>query len=182
VTISAPIPPHPLPSPSASCTELTRPAKDGTKISVNDIVIKAAAGALREVPTVNSTWKDGVASVSPTVDISVAVATPTGLITPIVTRADGRTVEDVNATVQASCVCVVCVCVCMCVCVCVCVCVCTELTVGLALFPLIIPNATHNPDGAGACRQGEERHAQARRVPGRLVHVRSLCMLLSLPH
>eukprot|EP00048_Salpingoeca_helianthica_P017229 m.236159 g.236159 ORF g.236159 m.236159 type:complete len:311 (+) comp20465_c0_seq1:28-960(+) len=75
-------------------------AKEGSKISVNDIVIKAAASALREVPVVNSTWRDGVASVSPSVDISVAVATPTGLITPIVTRADSRTIEDVNATVQ----------------------------------------------------------------------------------
>ena len=58
-------------------------------ISVNDIVIKSAALALRDVPITNSKFDVKAAAVKNgnTVDISVAVATPNGLITPIVTTA-----------------------------------------------------------------------------------------------
>ena len=61
-------------------------------VSVNDIVIKAAALALRDVPAANAKWDplQRTAVETPTVDISVAVATPSGLITPIVTNADDR--------------------------------------------------------------------------------------------
>ena len=61
-------------------------------VSVNDIVIKAAALALRDVPAANAKWDpmQGTAVETPDVDISVAVATPNGLITPIVTKADNR--------------------------------------------------------------------------------------------
>lgn len=56
-------------------------------VSVNDLVIKSAALALRDVPEVNYKWNSmtGVPVPSEGVDISVAVATPNGLITPIVT-------------------------------------------------------------------------------------------------
>ena len=55
-------------------------------ISVNDFVIAAAASALRDVPECNVTFDalSGEHKISPTVDISVAVATDKGLITPIV--------------------------------------------------------------------------------------------------
>lgn len=73
-------------------------------ISVNDFVIKAAALALRDVPEANSRWnkqKSAVdASTSGQVDISVAVATPNGLITPILTAADKRGLVDINNTVR----------------------------------------------------------------------------------
>ena len=60
-------------------------------VSVNDLVIKSAALALRDVPEANAKWnkKEGKVDASNgSVDISVAVATPNGLITPIVTGAD----------------------------------------------------------------------------------------------
>jgi pyruvate/2-oxoglutarate dehydrogenase complex dihydrolipoamide acyltransferase (E2) component len=59
-------------------------------VSVNDVVIKAAARALRAVPEVNCRWSDAKNDVeaSETVDVSVAVATSGGLITPIVKDAD----------------------------------------------------------------------------------------------
>ncbi|CAB02813.1 2-oxoacid dehydrogenase acyltransferase catalytic domain-containing protein [Caenorhabditis elegans] len=61
--------------------------KSGTAVSLNDFIIKAAALALRSVPTVNVRWTpEGIGLGS--VDISVAVATPTGLITPIVENSD----------------------------------------------------------------------------------------------
>jgi pyruvate dehydrogenase E2 component (dihydrolipoamide acetyltransferase) len=58
------------------------------KLSVNDLVIKAVAVALRRFPAVNAMWTDEAILQFQDVDISVAVATPTGLITPIIRRAD----------------------------------------------------------------------------------------------
>jgi pyruvate dehydrogenase E2 component (dihydrolipoamide acetyltransferase) len=60
----------------------------GVKVSVNDLVIVAAALALRDVPEANSFWDGSMIQQNPTVDISVAVATDGGLITPIVKDAD----------------------------------------------------------------------------------------------
>jgi pyruvate dehydrogenase E2 component (dihydrolipoamide acetyltransferase) len=71
-------------------------------IRVNDLVIKAAALALRDLPDVRRKWNPATGSVTePTpCDIAVAVATPTGLITPIVTGADQRGCADINKTVK----------------------------------------------------------------------------------
>ena len=63
-----------------------------TPVSVNDIVVRASALALRDVPAVNSYYDVSSDSVlqNDSVDISIAVATPGGLITPIVTSVDQR--------------------------------------------------------------------------------------------
>ena len=60
----------------------------GVQVSVNDLVIVAAALALRDVPEANSFWTGTHIEQNDTVDISVAVATEGGLITPIVKQAD----------------------------------------------------------------------------------------------
>jgi pyruvate dehydrogenase E2 component (dihydrolipoamide acetyltransferase) len=60
------------------------------KLSVNDLVIKAAALTLRRVPKVNASWTDENLVLYDDVDISVAVSIPDGLITPIVRRADQK--------------------------------------------------------------------------------------------
>ncbi|MDJ0950482.1 MAG: 2-oxo acid dehydrogenase subunit E2 [Alphaproteobacteria bacterium] len=66
-------------------------AADGAyKISVNDMVIKAVALALRKVPGCNARWTDEATQLLNTVDVSVAVATEGGLITPIVFDADKK--------------------------------------------------------------------------------------------
>ena len=62
--------------------------KSKIKVSVNDMVIKACAQALRDHPDVNASWTDTDMILYGTVDISVAVATDRGLITPIVRNAD----------------------------------------------------------------------------------------------
>ena len=60
------------------------------KLSVNDLVIKAAAITLRRVPKVNSSFTDEATVMFDDVDISVAVSIPDGLITPIIRRADQK--------------------------------------------------------------------------------------------
>jgi pyruvate dehydrogenase E2 component (dihydrolipoamide acetyltransferase) len=62
--------------------------KRGTKVSVNDMVIKACAKALRDHPDCNASWTENDMIQFGAVDISVAVATDRGLITPIVRNAD----------------------------------------------------------------------------------------------
>lgn len=73
-----------------------------TNVSVNDMVIKAAALALRDLPDVRRKWDAKSSSLTDPdqVDIAVAVATPNGLITPIVTGADKRGCADINAAVR----------------------------------------------------------------------------------
>ncbi|MEE3503366.1 pyruvate dehydrogenase complex dihydrolipoamide acetyltransferase [Acidiphilium acidophilum] len=67
--------------------------KDGAgafKLSVNDLIIKASAIALRRVPAANASFTDEAMIRYHDVDISVAVAIPDGLITPIVRQADQK--------------------------------------------------------------------------------------------
>jgi pyruvate dehydrogenase E2 component (dihydrolipoamide acetyltransferase) len=66
--------------------------KQGVKPSVNDLVIAAAAKALRAFPTVNAALQDGRIEIYEDVNISVAVALEKGLITPVIRQADTRDV------------------------------------------------------------------------------------------
>mmetsp|Transcript_23611 Transcript_23611/g.36468 ORF Transcript_23611/g.36468 Transcript_23611/m.36468 type:complete len:537 (+) Transcript_23611:231-1841(+) len=72
------------------------------KVSVNDLIIRSSALALRDVPQVNSTYQPttGTIETHSTVDISVAVATPTGLITPIVPLTDTLGLSDISNKVK----------------------------------------------------------------------------------
>ena len=70
------------------------------KVSVNDFIIKAVAMTLKANPNLNQVIAgNGAASVSESVDISVAVATDTGLITPIVKEANGLGLSEISSTV-----------------------------------------------------------------------------------
>jgi pyruvate dehydrogenase E2 component (dihydrolipoamide acetyltransferase) len=60
------------------------------KISLNDLVIRAAALAMRQVPAANASWTEEETRVYHSVDISVAVAINGGLITPIIRNADSK--------------------------------------------------------------------------------------------
>lgn len=71
------------------------------KLSINDFVIKAAAIALRQVPEANAAWTDEAILMFDDVDISVAVATDGGLITPIVRQADRKGLATISAEVRA---------------------------------------------------------------------------------
>ena len=74
----------------AARKEINEALAGTAKVSVNDMVIKAAALALRQVPGVNAQWTETATLVLGTVDISVAVAYEGGLITPIVFDADRK--------------------------------------------------------------------------------------------
>eukprot|EP00475_Leptophrys_vorax_P034095 TRINITY_DN54623_c0_g2_i1.p1 TRINITY_DN54623_c0_g2~~TRINITY_DN54623_c0_g2_i1.p1 ORF type:complete len:477 (+),score=173.16 TRINITY_DN54623_c0_g2_i1:147-1433(+) len=76
--------------------------KLGANASVNDFIIKAAALALRDVPEANSFYDPKSDSIKkfPTVDISVAVATDSGLITPIVKNADKKGISEISSNVK----------------------------------------------------------------------------------
>lgn len=70
--------------------------KMGAKVSVNDMVIKACAKALRDHPECNASWTEEEMIQYGAVDISVAVATDRGLITPIVRNADIKGVAQIS--------------------------------------------------------------------------------------
>lgn len=70
------------------------------KLSVNDFLIKACAVACKKVPVVNSSWRDGYIRQFSNVDISVAVATPIGLMTPIIKAVEGLGLESISAQVK----------------------------------------------------------------------------------
>jgi len=65
-------------------------AKSPDKISINDLLIRAAALALRQVPAANAAWSEEGILLWERVDIAIAVALEDGLITPIVRAADTK--------------------------------------------------------------------------------------------
>ncbi|NXU56918.1 ODPX protein, partial [Turnix velox] len=76
-------------------------AKDDIKVSVNDFIIKAAAVTLKQMPDVNLTWDGEVCRQQQSVDISIAVATDRGLITPIIKDAAAKGIKEIAASAMA---------------------------------------------------------------------------------
>ncbi|CAD8044784.1 unnamed protein product [Paramecium primaurelia] len=70
------------------------------KISVNDFIIKASALALKDVPQANSQWHGTFIRKFTNADISIAVATDAGLITPIVFNANSKGLGTIASTVK----------------------------------------------------------------------------------
>ena len=70
------------------------------RISVNDFIIRAAALALRKVPAANAAWTDDAIRLYQAADISVAVAIPDGLITPIIRGADGKGLAEISRAMK----------------------------------------------------------------------------------
>lgn len=64
------------------------------RVSVNDLIVRAVALALREVPETNVTFEEAALRYYDAVDVAVAVATPRGLITPILREADTKHPRD----------------------------------------------------------------------------------------
>ncbi|XP_027621559.1 pyruvate dehydrogenase protein X component, mitochondrial [Tupaia chinensis] len=75
--------------------------RDDIKVSVNDFVIKAVAVTLKQMPDVNASWDGEGPRPLPSVDISVAVATERGLITPVIRDAAAKGLREIADTVKA---------------------------------------------------------------------------------
>lgn len=73
---------------------------DGIKVSINDFVTKATAHALIECPFINTLYQNDQIIRMPRVDISVAVATETGLITPIIFDTSAKSVVDISQNIK----------------------------------------------------------------------------------
>ena len=74
---------------------------DGLRLSVNDLVIKAVALALRRVPAANAAWTETAIRHFRDIDVAVAVAAPGGLITPVVRNADAKSLRQISAEMKA---------------------------------------------------------------------------------
>ncbi len=71
-----------------------------TKVSFNDMVIKACAMALKKHPQVNSQWKDDVMMLHHHVHVGVAVAVEDGLVVPVLKYADQMSLTQIGAQVK----------------------------------------------------------------------------------
>ncbi|MCF8495365.1 MAG: pyruvate dehydrogenase complex dihydrolipoamide acetyltransferase [Alphaproteobacteria bacterium] len=80
--------------------EINAQSKGAYKLSVNDFVIKAAAMALKAYPAANVSWTDVAGIQYAKADISVAVSTPNGLMTPIVRAAEDKGLKQISAEVK----------------------------------------------------------------------------------
>jgi pyruvate dehydrogenase E2 component (dihydrolipoamide acetyltransferase) len=74
--------------------------REKDKISVNDFVIKASALALKQVPAANASWTETAVRLYQVADVSVAVATPNGLITPIIRGADSKSLSAISTEMK----------------------------------------------------------------------------------
>lgn len=103
--------PHYFVASSVSVTKLLKlrvalnASADGKyKLSVNDFLVKALAHAARKVPAANSSWREEGGKVfirqNNVVDVSVAVATPVGLMTPIVKNVNATGLETVSSQIK----------------------------------------------------------------------------------
>ena len=73
-----------------------------TKISFNDLVLKAAAVALRQHPEINASWlEDNKIRYHQHINIGVAVATPEGLLLPVVRHTDMKSLSQINSEVRS---------------------------------------------------------------------------------
>ena len=74
--------------------------EDGYRISVNDIVLKAVAAALRQHPNCNAQWHDSFVRRFNAIHLGVAVAIDEGLITPVIRNAHAKGIMQIAAEVR----------------------------------------------------------------------------------
>ena len=70
------------------------------KVSVNDFIVKAMAMALQKVPMANASWTSTDRILHKHSDVGVAVAVPDGLFTPIVRKAEQKSLTEISAEVK----------------------------------------------------------------------------------
>ncbi len=63
---------------------------EASQVSVNDLIVKASAIALRDFPVLNSAWADGKMQLHDRIDVGIAIAIEGGLISPFIPAADEK--------------------------------------------------------------------------------------------
>ncbi len=71
------------------------------KLSVNDFVIKAASFAMQDQPMVNASWGDNGMVMYNNIDISVAVSSDTGLVTPVIKNSDHKSIVELSTEMKS---------------------------------------------------------------------------------
>ena len=74
--------------------------KSDVKISVNDIIVKAAAIALRQHPMVNASWMGDTIRMNGHIHMGIAIAVEEGLLVPVVRFADQKTLSQISVEVR----------------------------------------------------------------------------------
>lgn len=75
-------------------------AKKNTKISFNDIIVKAVSLALRENPNINSSWYDDKIKINDHINIGIAVAVDDGLLVPVVRYTDTKNIFQISSEIK----------------------------------------------------------------------------------
>ena len=73
------------------------PEQGGTKFSVNDLTLKAAAEAVRRVPAINRSWEGDTIKQHPNVHLAFGVAIDDGLVTPVIRAAETKGLREIGA-------------------------------------------------------------------------------------
>ena len=73
------------------------PEHGGTKFSVNDLTLKAAAEAVRRVPAINRSWEGDIIKQHPNVHLAFGVAIDDGLVTPVIRAAETKGLREIGA-------------------------------------------------------------------------------------
>lgn len=74
---------------------------DAYKLSLNDFIIRAVALGLKAVPAANASWSEDFVRRWTDIDVAVAVATESGLVTPIIRHADRKGLAEISAEIKA---------------------------------------------------------------------------------
>jgi len=80
----------------ASRLKIHQAMAEDKKVSVNDMIVMAAAKALRAVPEVNTSWHDEHIEIFPSANIAIAVAIEGGLVTPVIHHADSLSLSEIS--------------------------------------------------------------------------------------
>lgn len=80
---------------NAQLSELP-PEQGGMKVTVNDLILKAAAEAVRRVPAINASWDETVIRQHGSVHLAFGVAVDDGLVTPVIRSAETKTLRAIG--------------------------------------------------------------------------------------
>ncbi len=80
----------------ASRLKIDQAMPEGKKVSINDMMVMAAAKALLAVPEVNASWHDEHIELFPSANIAIAVAIEGGLVTPVIHHAESLSLSEIS--------------------------------------------------------------------------------------